>query len=43
VAHISDHARIRTVLGERGVGDLRQRTERLGEQQSIKAVVRLCR
>jgi hypothetical protein len=43
MAHISDHARIRTVLGERSVSDLRQRTERLGEQQPVKAVVRFCR
>jgi hypothetical protein len=33
MAHISDDARIRAVLGERGVGDLRQRPERLGEKQ----------
>jgi hypothetical protein len=39
MAHVSDHARIRAVLGERGVGDLRQRPERVGEQQPVKAVV----
>jgi hypothetical protein len=39
MAHVSDHARLRAVLGERGVGDLRQRPERVGEQQPVKAVI----
>ena len=29
------------VLGECGIGDLRQRTERVGEQQPVKAAVGL--
>jgi hypothetical protein len=39
MAHVSDHARIRTVLDQRGVRDLRQRSERVDEQQPVKAVV----
>ena len=42
MAHIGDHARICTVLGERGVSDLRQRPERVGEQQPVEAVVGFC-
>lgn len=39
MAHVSDHGRVRTVLGERGVRDLRQCSERVGEQYPVKAVV----
>jgi hypothetical protein len=42
MAHVSDHVRIRAVLSERGVDDLRQRPERVGEQQPVKAVVGFC-
>jgi hypothetical protein len=31
MTHLSDHVRIRAVLGERRVGNLRQRPERVGE------------
>ena len=39
VPHISNHVWICAVLGERGVGDLCQRSERIGEQQPVEAVV----
>jgi hypothetical protein len=42
MAHLSDYAWIRSVLGERGVGDLRQRPERVGEQRPVEAVVGFC-
>jgi len=42
MAHVSDQGRIRTVLDERGIRDLRQRSERVGEQQPVKAVVGFC-
>jgi hypothetical protein len=42
MAHVSDRGWIRAVLGERGVRALRQRPERVGEQQPVKAVVGFC-
>jgi hypothetical protein len=40
VSHVSDHAGICAVLGERGVGDLGQCSESVGEQQPVEAAVR---
>jgi hypothetical protein len=42
MAHVSDHGWIRAVLGERGVRDLRQRPESVGEQQPVKAMIGFC-
>jgi hypothetical protein len=42
MAHVSEHAWIRAVLVERGVRDLRQRPESVGEQQAVKAVIGCC-
>jgi hypothetical protein len=39
VAHVGDHGGIDAVLGERGVGDLGQRSEGVGEQQPVEAEV----
>ena len=43
MAHVSNHARIGTVLGERGVGDLRQRPQGVGKQQPVETVIGFCR
>jgi len=39
MAHVRDGARGGAVLGERGIGDLRQCPECIGEQQPVKAVI----
>ena len=43
VAHVCDQRRIGPVLGEGGVGDLRERPECVGEQQPVEALVRFRR
>lgn len=42
MAHVGDGAQVGAVLGERGVGDLGQRSERVGEQQPAEAQVGCC-
>jgi hypothetical protein len=39
VPHVGNHVWICAVLGERGVGDLGQRSERVGEQLPVEAAV----